>query len=65
MADAVHHIGEADARGLSTARISRDLYRMVWESAWLPWESFTVVDGELIDTTPRRRHADALTSEED
>lgn len=64
VADAVRDIGASEA-DLSTARISRDLYRLVWESGWLPWEKFMVVDGELIDTTRRRLHADAITTEED
>lgn len=54
IADATWQTGE-DCSDLTATRISRALYRLIWEAGWNPQhDRFAVTeDGELVDTTTR------------
>lgn len=54
IADATQQTGE-DCADLTATRISRALYRLIWEAGWNPnRDRFAITDdGELVDTTTR------------
>ena len=54
IADATAQTGE-DCADLTATRISRALYRLIWESGWNPnTDRFAITeDGELVDSTTR------------